>query len=224
MTVNPEVNIMDALAPLTEDLDSLARWRRLRPSHKQMLRLGTNKERFLEARIGQIEAWSNGFMLLVGDPPDTALADVSERMDWSDMRRLLKPGVCPVEPLLYLEANGYSPQDRSLLIMAMLSPTDGVLMEHLTVNARMVLFIERECRARFPEEWVFGWPGNLSAEARMSGRAKVHPRPLSYCARAPGGEWEVAGVLMPRTAGAVTARDGSLAIRYRPERRVYTIE
>ncbi len=216
---------MSALAPLKRDPDSLARWRRLRPSHKQMLRLGTTTyDGFMHVRLGQLEAWSNGFMLLKGNPPDAPLVDMSERMGWSDMRRLLEPGACPVEPLLYLEANGYSLQDRSLLIMAMLSPMDGALMEHLTVNARMALFIEHECRPPFPDGWAFGWRGNLSAEANMrlpAVCAKILPRPLSYCARDPDGEWTVAAALMPRTAGTVTARDGSLAIRYQPERRVY---
>ncbi|TEU12798.1 MAG: hypothetical protein E3J25_06680 [Anaerolineales bacterium] len=215
---------MNALAPLEAGFDSLARWRKLRPSHKQMLGLGIQRgpdlrgKDFLHVRIGQLEVWGNAFMLLVGNPPDMSLRAIA---DWSDMQRLLEPGACLVKPLVYLEANGYSPQDRSLLIMAMMSPTDGALMEHLTVNARMALFIDRECRARFPEGWAFGWRGNLSAEARMSVGAKVHPRPLTYGVRNPDGQRTASAVLMPRTAGTVTARDGSLAVRYHTERRVY---
>jgi len=210
------------MTALTIDERSLKVWQRLRPTHKQILSLGTNPKQFMHVRMGQLEAWGNGFMLLVGNSPDVPWADVNERTDWTDMRRLLKPGSCPMDPLLYVEADGYSTRDRSLLIMAMLSPTDGAVLEHLTVNARMALFIERECRARFPEDWILGWRGNLSAEAHIHGCAQVHPRPLTYCVRGPAEDgWIGAGVLMPRTAGFVRARDGSQAVRYDNETRTY---
>jgi len=212
---------------LATDEQSLARWQRLRPTPKQMLRMGTNKKTFHCVRFGQLEAWGNGFFLLVGNSPDVPMEDMTQRMqrfsDWSDMKdRLLTPGACPVEPLLYLEADRYSVQERRLLVMEMRSPTDSdVIMEHLTVNATMALFIERECRARFPEDWILGWRGNLSAEARIHGCAKVHPKPLTYCVRGPGAGYTAAGVLMPRTWGSqLVSKDGSVALQYDVTRRV----
>jgi len=220
--------------PISADPESLTRWRRLRPTAKTMLRMGATGKHLHTLRVGDLEVWGNAFMLLLGNPPDLPLRDRSDEMSFRfGMKSLLaSPGACPVEPLLYLELGDW--RDDSLLIMGLSAPmttfTDGSLLEHLTVNARMALFIEREVQARYGEDWIYTWRGNLSAESQSGSLpamcAKIHPKPLTYCVRKPDGDAIVAGVLMPRTTGAgmsghLSDKDSGLVLRYDVERRLY---